>query len=151
MFWQNRRACPYTLLGQTDWSVCNSIAAGPVLDNLLNVIIFLQNTEKAKEEILAVMKTLNDTLATKTFLVGERITLADISVVTNLLLAYQWVMEPAFRSPFPNVNRWFETVVNQPQVKKALPADFKMCEKMAQFDGKRFSSEVSLFSPLGVQ
>ena len=101
----------------------------------------MQNTEKAKDEILAVMKTLNDTLATKTFLVGERVTLADISVATNLLLAYQWVMEPAFRSPFPNVNRWFETVINQPQVKRALPADFKMCEKMAQFDGKCFTEE----------
>lgn len=97
------------------------------------------NSEKAKEEILAVMKTLNDTLATKTFLVGERITLADLGVATNLLLAYQWVMEPAFRSPFPNVNRWFETVVNQPEVKKALPKDFKMCEKMAQFDAKKYA------------
>lgn len=81
------------------------------------------------------MQVLNNTLATRTFLVGERVTLADLSVATTLLLAYQWVLEPQFREPYTHANRWFETVVNQPNVKKALP-DFQMCEKMAQFDGE---------------
>lgn len=65
---------------------------------------------------------------------GESVTLADISVATTLQLAYQWVLDPEFRAPYPHTNRWFETIVNQPNVKKALP-EFKMCEKMAQFDG----------------
>lgn len=80
------------------------------------------------------MKVLNDTLASRKFLTGDNITLADLSVATNLLLAYEWVMDTSFRSPYPNTNKWFESVVNQPEVKKALPA-FKLCEKMAQFDG----------------
>ena len=81
------------------------------------------------------MKVLNDTLASRKFLTGDSITLADLSVATNLLLAYEWVMDPSFKSPYPNANKWFDTVVSQPEVKKALP-EFKLCEKMAQFDGK---------------
>ena len=80
------------------------------------------------------MKVLDDKLAGQTYLTGDHVTLADLSVATNLLLAYEWVMDPAFRAPFPNTNRWFEKVVNEPEVKKALP-EFKLCEKMAQFDG----------------
>jgi len=80
------------------------------------------------------MSVLKSALTAQPFLAGNTITLADISVATTLLLAYEWVMDPAFRSPFEVVNKWFETVTGQPEVKKALPA-FKMCAKMAQFDG----------------
>jgi hypothetical protein len=43
-----------------------------------------------------------------------------------------------FRKPFGNVNRWFTTVVNQPQVKQVVGA-VTLCEKMAQFDAKKFA------------
>ena len=43
-----------------------------------------------------------------------------------------------FRKPFGNVNRWFTTVVNQPQVKKVV-GTIKLAEKMAQFDAKKFA------------
>merc|ERR1712083_213171 len=36
------------------------------------------------------------------------------------------------------VNRWFTTIVNQPQVKKVIGA-VAMAEKMAQFDAKKFA------------
>lgn len=42
------------------------------------------------------------------------------------------------RKPFGNVNRWFTTIVNQPQVKKVVGA-VKMADKMAQFDAKKFA------------
>merc|ERR1711872_457777 len=42
-------------------------------------------TERAKEDIKGVMKSLNDHLLAKTFLVGERISLADIAVCCTLL------------------------------------------------------------------
>lgn len=45
------------------------------------------------------------------------------------------VLEPSFRQPYGNVNRWFVTCVNQPQFKAVL-GEVKLCEKMAQFDGK---------------
>ena len=44
-------------------------------------------------------------------------------------------MDPSFRAPFANVNRWFLTIVNQPQFKKVL-GEVKLCETMAKFDGE---------------
>lgn len=83
----------------------------------------------------AVLAVLNDALATKTFLVGERVSLADIVVATTLQLAYELVLEPAVRDAFPNTNRWFTTVVNQSQYKAVVPS-VNLCTKMAQFDGE---------------
>merc|ERR1712029_959601 len=99
-----------------------------------------QNTERAKEDISKAMTALNDHLLHHTFLVGERLTVADISVACTMISLYQNVLDPGFRKPF-NVNRWFSTVVNQPQAKKVLGA-IKMAEKMAQFDAKKYA-EVS--------
>jgi len=96
-----------------------------------------QTTEKAKEDLKKALDALNTHLLTCTYLAGERITLADISVCMTLLLAYQHVLEPAFREPYKNTNRWFNTIINQPEV-KAVIGEFKFCEKMAEFDGKKF-------------
>lgn len=96
-----------------------------------------QNTERAKEEVKKVLGVLNQQLETRTYLVGERISLADIAVCCTLLSLYQWVLEPEFRKPYQNTNRWFMTMVNQPQV-KAVVGDVKLCDKMAQFDAKKF-------------
>ncbi|XP_045614886.1 uncharacterized protein eEF1gamma isoform X1 [Procambarus clarkii] len=96
------------------------------------------NTERAKEDVKKALGALNAHLLTRTFLVGERISLADISVCCTLLHLYQYALEPAFRKPFQNVNRWFTTMINQPQVKTVI-GDFKLCEKMAQFDNKKFA------------
>merc|ERR1712042_186010 len=95
-------------------------------------------TERAKEDIKGVMKTLNDHLLTRTFLVGERLSLADIAVACTMLSLYKQVLEPAFRKPFVNVTRWFTTVVNQPNVKGVL-GDFVLCSKMAEFDSKKWA------------
>merc|ERR1711931_159935 len=96
------------------------------------------NTERAKEDVQKALGALDAHLLTRTYLVGERISLADISVCCTLLHLYQYVMDPNFRKRFVNANRWFTTMVNQPQV-KAVIGEFKLCEKMAQFDNKKFS------------
>jgi len=71
-------------------------------------------------------------------LVGERITLADIVVFSNLLHLYQYVLEPSVRAPFGNVNRWFTTILNQPQVLAVLK-NFQLCAKQLQFDPKKYA------------
>ena len=43
------------------------------------------------EDIKKSLTVLNNALLTKTFLVGERVTLADISVACNLLMLYKQV------------------------------------------------------------
>merc|ERR1712002_444170 len=74
----------------------------------------------------------------KTFLVGERISLADIAVCCTLLSLYKQVMDPSFRGAYQNVNRWFTTVVNQP-IAKAVLGEVVLCSKEAQFDAKKFA------------
>jgi len=98
-----------------------------------------QATDKAMEDVKKYMSVLNNTLLTKTFLVGERVTLADIAVCCNLVLLYKQVMEPAFRNAYGNVNRWFLTCVNQACFKKVL-GEVQLCEQMAKFDNKKFSA-----------
>lgn len=95
------------------------------------------SNERAKQDINAVLKTLQTRLVNYTFLVGERITLADIVVFTTLLHLFQHVADPAFRKPYFAVNRWFLTILNQPQT-QAVVKDFKFCEKEAAFDPKKY-------------
>lgn len=52
-----------------------------------------------------VLGVLDAVLATRTFLVGERVTLADITVVCNLLLLYKHVRLGMF-SIWTSVNEW---------------------------------------------
>jgi len=86
-------------------------------------------TQKAKGDIRKVLDYLNKHLTSRTFLVGERITVADIVVATSLYYLYTKVLDLGFRKPFPHTTRWFLTVVNQPHVKEVV-GTVALCEKM---------------------
>lgn len=96
-----------------------------------------QETEKAQTHLKKCMEMLNSFLETRTFLVGERITLADITLACNMMMLYAKVFDPKFRGPYGNVNRWFLTCVNQPHFKSVI-GEFKLCETMATFDNKKY-------------
>jgi len=97
-----------------------------------------QACERAQTDLKAALAALNEHLKLRTFLVGERISLADICCMANLMMPYKMVLDPEFRAGFNNVTRWFLTMVNQPQVKKVI-GDFALCTKMATFDAKKFA------------
>lgn len=84
--------------------------------------------EAGKAELLELLGQLNNLLLTRTWLVGERITLADIVLGTTLLRAYDTVLDSKNRQNIPNVNRWFTTLINQKEVKAVL-GEVKLCEK----------------------
>jgi len=71
-------------------------------------------SEKAKADLAKALKTLDTHLATRTYLVGNKISLADITVSTSLVYPFKFVADPKYRGQFPNVMRWFDTCVNQP-------------------------------------
>ena len=73
-----------------------------------------QVTENAKEVVRQIMGLLDAHLKTRTFLVGECVTLADITVVCILLWLYKQLLGPSFCQPFPNTNCWLPTHINQP-------------------------------------
>lgn len=102
------------------------------------IVEFLQSFDRAKEDVKTVLEILNAHLLTRTFLVGERVSLADICVACTLYPLYTQVLDPNFRKPFANVNRWFVTLVNQPQFKAVL-GDVKLCDKVAEVDHKKFA------------
>jgi len=99
------------------------------------------STDRAKVEVKAAMEALNKVLLTKTYLVGERITLADITVAYSMKMLFENVLDAGFRKPYGNVVRWYTTIMNQPQV-IAVSGQPKLAEKMAQFDAKKYA-EVS--------
>lgn len=67
------------------------------------------------------LKILETHLTANTFLVGERITLADIFTAGIIRRGFATVLDKKFRSEFVAVTRWFNTVVNQGYWKDVIP------------------------------
>ncbi|XP_034950592.1 alanine--tRNA ligase, cytoplasmic isoform X2 [Chelonus insularis] len=93
-------------------------------------------SKAAKENILSSLKTLNDILLNQTYFVGERITLADISMFSALLPLYEYVLEASTRQQFNNVTRWFMTILNQQEV-QAVVKGYHLCEKSIEGSKKK--------------
>lgn len=102
--------------------------------------------EKAKNDLRQVFARVNDYLKTRTFLAGERLTLADVSLACDLLLAFRHVADEKFRKPFGNLNRWFQTVVNQEKVKKVL-GEVKLCVEVQEFCSDKFAKHKAAAAP----
>lgn len=77
-------------------------------------------TEKARADLAKALAVLEAYLLDKTYLVGEKITLADITIASALVYPFKLVCGPSFRGAFPCVMRWFNTCVNQPQFKAVI-------------------------------
>ncbi|KAI3710896.1 hypothetical protein L2E82_40692 [Cichorium intybus] len=77
-----------------------------------------------EENYIAAVKrgfgALNTHLATRTFLVGEGVTLADIIMTCNIVMGYKFLLTKSFTSEFPHVERYFWTMVNQPNFSKVI-------------------------------
>ena len=77
---------------------------------------------------------LDKVLQSRTFLVGNAVTLADIILCCILAPGMKNVFDPAFRAPFPSLCRYFETVANQPAVVKVM-GPYTLCEKAMVYTG----------------
>lgn len=96
---------------------------------------------KARYETERCLKTLNDYLLPKTFLVGEKVTLADITVFAVLTDLYKNLLDADSRKPFANLNRWFDTILNQEKVKGAITKykyNFSYCTTPVKFDNAKY-------------
>src|SRR3546814_7656495 len=60
-------------------------------------------TVKANETLANALTVLENLLADKTYLVGDNVTLADITVASALLYPFKFVADAAYRAPFVNV------------------------------------------------
>ena len=87
------------------------------------------NSAKIQTELFRLLEILNGFLKTKTFLVGERISLADISVCFNLILLMERGLLKQDRDKFDYLMRWFNTIVNQKNVKDII-GKIQLCDKL---------------------
>lgn len=85
-------------------------------------------TAKAKADMSRALSALNNHLSDKTYLVGQKITLADITIATTLVYPFKFVADAAFRGQFPHVMRWFDTCVHQKQF-MAVIGNVVLCTK----------------------
>lgn len=83
--------------------------------------IYIPQVEEAAVSALKrALEALNKHLASNTYLVGHSVTLADIVMTCNLAFGFIRVLTKSFTSEFPHVERYFWTMVNQPNFKKVL-------------------------------
>jgi len=87
----------------------------------------------AKQELLAQLQHFDKVLLSRTFLSGERLSMADVSVALNLLSAFQHVLDSKARNSLVNVTRWFTTVINQKHVKEVV-GEVKLADHVATFN-----------------
>ena len=73
-----------------------------------------KNVDESLKNALQTVGILEQHLLINTFLVGERITLADLFTAGILSRGFQYFFDKKWRQGNPNVTRWYETVHNQP-------------------------------------
>jgi len=78
------------------------------------------------------LNTLEGHLSSRTFFVGERITLADIFVASVIQKAVSVTIDAPLRTKLPNLIRHLETIVNQPKLKEIF-GETTYAEKAIQF------------------
>ncbi|KAI9752174.1 MAG: hypothetical protein M4579_005726 [Chaenotheca gracillima] len=71
----------------------------------------VEDSKKAANKAIGVLE---NHLLVHTYLVGERVTLADLFVAGILGRGFQYVFDKEWRAEYPNVTRFFETVYHQP-------------------------------------
>ncbi|KAI1138919.1 eEF1-gamma domain-containing protein [Hypoxylon sp. FL0543] len=83
--------------------------------------------DEAAKGAAKVVDVVEEHLLHHTYLVGERITLADLFAVGIISRGFQFFYDKAWRSAHPNVTRWYETVYNQP-IYSAVAKPFELLD-----------------------
>ncbi|EON96143.1 putative elongation factor 1-gamma protein [Phaeoacremonium minimum UCRPA7] len=86
-----------------------------------------KSVEEASQKALKAISVVEEHLLYNTFLVGERITLADLFSVGIIARGFQYFFGKEWRTAHPNVARWYETVYNQP-IYSAVAAKFELLD-----------------------
>ncbi|KAL8482447.1 hypothetical protein ACS0TY_028574 [Phlomoides rotata] len=99
--------------------------------------LYLPPAEKAAiANLKRGLGALNTYLASRTYLVGEGVTLADIIMVCNLGFGFKYILNKSFTLEFPHVERYFWTLINQPNFKKVW-GDLEQAESVPPVASKK--------------
>ena len=80
-----------------------------------------KNVDDALKAMTKAISVLEEHLLVHTFLVGERITLADLFTAGILGRGFEFFFDKNWRDENPNVTRWYETVYHQPIFSSVVP------------------------------
>ncbi|KAJ5203962.1 Elongation factor 1-gamma 2 [Penicillium cinerascens] len=83
-----------------------------------------KTADESAKVAIKYMAVLEEHLTANTYLVGERITLADLFTASLLTRAFATVLDKKFRDAHPAVSRWYNTIVNQEDFKAVHQAKF---------------------------
>merc|ERR1740116_58438 len=111
--------------------------AGAIMYNTLGMAYNMDAYNAAVKGIKEQAKTLNTHLQGKTFLVGQRLTIADIANFLPMSMAFAFVLDAGFRKAMPNVSDWFARVAAQSCVSNAAASE----DKADEDDFDPFASE----------
>ncbi|KAH8199817.1 hypothetical protein TruAng_006040 [Truncatella angustata] len=86
--------------------------------------------DDAQKGAAKAIEVVENHLLNNTFLVGERITLADLFAVGIISRGFQFFFGKEWRAQNPNVSRWYETVYNQ-KIYSDVAHPFELLDKPA--------------------
>jgi len=86
--------------------------------------------DQAKIDVVVAFGVLNGVLNGRSYIVGNRPTLAEVILIPALQRSFSIIFDPEFLAPFPNVVQWFKRCVALPEFKSVL-GEIKYCEKEA--------------------
>jgi len=105
-----------------DWSLVNLEV--PMLLQVLPLMGRMdknfQVVKKAQADFEKGLQRLEADLAVRTFLVGDRLSLADVIITTILYYPMKFFMDAAYRRKYPNLTRYFSFVVATPSFFKTV-------------------------------
>lgn len=88
--------------------------------------------EESQSKVDKILGIFEARLANYTYLVGERLSLADLFSASLFIRGFETVFGAEWRKAHPNVTRWFKTVYGNSILNKAFP-DLKYATKAAEF------------------
>lgn len=80
-----------------------------------------KNVDDASKVAMKTIATVEEHLQHNTYLVGERITLADLFATGIIARGFEFFFDKKWRQENPNTARWYETVYNQPIYSAVAP------------------------------
>jgi elongation factor 1-gamma len=99
----------------------------------------VENARAITNTAIAILETHFLKTGNKYFL-GQDITLADLFTASSLSRGYQYVFDKKWQSRYPQVTKWFTTVINLPIWKAVVPR-FTMIEEAVSGEGLNIRAE----------
>lgn len=99
--------------------------------------------KSAQKELLPSLKLLESHFLYNTYLVDNRITLADITIASTLITAFKICFDNNYRKQFTNLTRWFTTIAGQNEFRNVCGRVLICAIQQVPFglDSKAFNKE----------